>query len=206
MIDAKLKAKARLFYESHNENAKEVAARFNLQYRTLMTWIQKEKWIKGSLIESVLQKDVKNSLLKKEFGSRLDMASKQIKNNIERNINDLRHFQSLSIDEFNLEIEKISDEILTNALSAEFIHKNMIESFLYAKHELKRMSILRKDNHASPALIAMSEKLINMLANIQKSLYSKDILEQALNANAQNIDMQKLSENELKGLIAEVID
>lgn len=206
MIDAKLKAKIRLHYESHNDTAKEVAAHFDINYRTLMVWVQKEKWEKGRLIENVLQKDIKNDLLKKEFGSRLHLESEKIKNNIERNIDDLRHFNSLSVDEFNLEIEKISDEILSSALSAEFIHKNMIESFLYAKHELKRMAILRKENQASPALIAMSEKLINMLANIQKSLYSKDILERALNSDTSNIDLQKISEAELKKLASEVID
>lgn len=206
MVDPKLKAKIRLHYESNNDSAKDVAAHFNVNYRTLMVWIQKEKWIKGCLIENIIKKDINDKLLKKELGTRLGMVSEQIKNNIESNIKDLKDFQSLSTEEFNLEIEKISDKLLTAALSAEFIHKNMIESFLYAKHELKRMSILRKENQASPALISMSEKLINMLSNIQRSLYSKDILDRALNSSDSNIDLKKISEEELKKLASEVID
>ncbi|MCR2123406.1 hypothetical protein CUPS3785_10095, partial [Campylobacter upsaliensis] len=65
---------------------------------------------------------------------------------------------------------------------------------------------LRKEHKADPCLIAMSEKLINMLSSIQKSLYSKDLLEHALNAKDANIDLKKLSENELKALAGEIID
>ncbi|MCR2055433.1 hypothetical protein CHLV4139_08005 [Campylobacter helveticus] len=206
MIDLKQKAKIRLFYESNFENGKEVAARFNVNYRTLMKWVEKEKWQKGYLVESTLKENTNQELLKKEFGSRLDMQSKKIQENIKNKIENLKDFESLSCEEFNLELEKISDKLLTSALSAEFIHKNMLESFLYAKHELKRMSLLRKESQANPAIIAMSEKVINMLSNIQKSLYSKDLLEHALNNSNNNLDLKKLSENELKALAGEIIE
>ena len=206
MIDLKQKAKIRLFYESNFENGKEVAARFNVNYRTLMKWVEKEKWQKGYLVESTLKENTNQELLKKEFGSRLDMQSKKIQENIKNKIENLKDFESLSCEEFNLELEKISDKLLTSALSAEFIHKNMLESFLYAKHELKRMSLLRKESQANPAIIAMSEKIINMLSNIQKSLYSKDLLEHALNHSNNNLDLKKLSENELKALAGEIIE
>lgn len=206
MIDLKQKAKIRLFYESNFESGKEVAARFNVNYRTLMKWVEKEKWQKGYLVESTLKENTNQELLKKEFGSRLDMQSKKIQENIKNKIENLKDFESLSCEEFNLELEKISDKLLTSALSAEFIHKNMLESFLYAKHELKRMSLLRKESQANPAIIAMSEKIINMLSNIQKSLYSKDLLEHALNNSNNNLDLKKLSENELKALAGEIIE
>lgn len=206
MIDPKIKAKVRLYYESHFDENKAVAAKFNLSYRTLMKWIEKEKWNKGYLVKGSLKKDIKKDLLKKELASRLDIESKKTSQNIKAQINNIKDFQALSLEEFNLEIEKISDELLSAALSTEFIHKNMIESFIYAKHELKRMSLLRNENKANPALIAMSEKLINMLANIQKSLYSKDILDQAMNANAEKVNIEKLGINELKNLVGEVID
>ena len=206
MIDLKQKAKIRLFYESNFENGKEVAARFNVNYRTLMKWVEKEKWQKGYLVENTLKENTNQELLKKEFGSRLDMQSKKIQENIKNKIENLKDFESLSCEEFNLELEKISDKLLTSALSAEFIHKNMLESFLYAKHELKRMSLLRKESQANPAIIAMSEKVINMLSNIQKSLYSKDLLEHALNNSNNNLDLKKLSENELKALAGEIIE
>lgn len=206
MIDLKQKAKIRLFYESNFENGKEVAARFNVNYRTLMKWVEKEKWQKGYLVENTLKENTNQELLKKEFGSRLDMQSKKIQENIKNKIENLKDFESLSCEEFNLELEKISDKLLTSALSAEFIHKNMLESFLYAKHELKRMSLLRKESQANPAIIAMSEKVINMLSNIQKSLYSKDLLEHALNHSNNNLDLKKLSENELKALAGEIIE
>lgn len=206
MIDLKQKAKIRLFYESNFENGKEVAARFNVNYRTLMKWVEKEKWQKGYLVENTLKENTNQELLKKEFGSRLDMQSKKIQENIKNKIENLKDFESLSCEEFNLELEKISDKLLTSALSAEFIHKNMLESFLYAKHELKRMSLLRKESQANPAIIAMSEKIINMLSNIQKSLYSKDLLEHALNHSNNNLDLKKLSENELKALAGEIIE
>lgn len=134
------------------------------------------------------------------------MQSQKIKDSVKSKIENLKDYESLSLEEFNLELKKISDKVLTAALSAEFIHKNMVESFLYAKHELKRMSLLRKEHKAEPGLIAMSEKLINMLSSIQKSLYSKDLLEHALNAKDANIDLKKLSENELKALAGEIID
>lgn len=206
MIDLKLKAKIRLHYESHFEENKALAAKFGINYRTLMRWIEKEKWQKGYLIKGSLEKDIKNDLLKKEFASRLDIESKKTTQNIKAQIHNLKDFEALSVDEFNLEIEKISDELLSAALSSEFIHKNMLESFIYAKHELKRMSILRQENKANPALISMSEKLINMLANIQKSLYSKDILEAALTHQNNNINLEKLNANELKNLIGEIVD
>ncbi|MDO4674898.1 hypothetical protein [Campylobacter sp.] len=171
-----------------------------------MVWVRREGWQRNKLVEGVLQRDIRTDLLKKEFGTRIDMASRQIKQNITRNIDDLREFQSLSVEEFNLEIEKISDQVLSAALNAEFIHKNMLESFLYAKHELKRMAALREGHKPSPALIAMAEKIINMLSNIQKSLYSKDILDRALSVEDDSIDMEKLSEAELKKLLAQTIE
>lgn len=50
MIDLKLKAKIRLHYESNFDNAKEVSRAFEINYRTLMKWIEKEKWQKGVLV------------------------------------------------------------------------------------------------------------------------------------------------------------
>lgn len=188
------------------DSGKDVASRFDINYRTLMKWIEKEKWVKGALIKGVLKDDIKNDLLKKEFGSRIDMQNKKLQNQIKANIENLKDFESLSCDEFALEIENISEKLLTSALSAEFIHKNMLESFLYAKHELKRMALLRKDYKADPNLITMSEKIINMLSSIQKSLYSKDLLEHALNNSNSNLDLKKLSDNELKALASDIID
>lgn len=195
MIDKNLKDEIRIYYETHEDSNKEVAKKFNITYRTLMTWIQKEKWQKAKGLKDILQSNVRKDLVKKEFGTIIDNTARKLKQQLKDNLND-----SLSeVDEIlkNNLLDGVTDEILLKAMNLNFLQKNMTLGALLAKDELIRMTRLRKADKASPALIASAEKFVSILSNLQKSFYGNN--DASLNLQVVNIneDLSKLSNKEL---------
>lgn len=195
------KEKIRLYYETHLIAPKEVSKIFNVNYRTLMIWIKNEKWKQGKALEKAGTKNIKQELLKKEFGSILHLNKEQIKQNLKDNLNpkDYENLDSFSLDDI---LEGLSDELIFKMLNVEFLHKEMMKTALIAKEELLRMRFLRKENQINPAIISCAEKYNNILGNIQKNLYDDKILSKTLN-NPLEKEIESLSTEELFKLVSE---
>ena len=195
MIDKELKERVRFYYETHFDENKEVAKKFNISYRTLMVWINKENWEKGKGVKKVLESDIKENLIKKEFGTIIDVTSKKIKENVKANLGNT-YYDLNELVRSNL-LDSLSDELLMKAMGINFLQKNMALGALIAKDELTRMLSLRKDDKANPTLIVCAEKYVNILSTLQKSFYSNS--DASLNLNVINVseDLSKLSEKEL---------
>ena len=96
-------------------------------------------------------------------------------------------------------LENTTDKILLEAMSLNFIQKNITMAALIAKDELKRMIALRKDNEANPLIVASAEKMAKIFSDMQILIYGKEPIK------TQNIDdktdFSKLSNNELLSII-----
>lgn len=197
-IDKEQKEKIRLYYETHLISPKETAKVFNVNYRTLMIWIKKEKWEQGKALEKAASKNIKQNILKAEFGSILHLNKEQIKQNMKENLSP-KDYENINLDEI---LDGLSDDILFKILNVEFLHKEMMKSALIAKEELLRMRLLRKEGQINPVIIASAEKYNNILSSIQKNLYDDRILSKALN-NPLEKELENLSNDQLLKIINE---
>ena len=55
------------YYETHNEDSKEVAKHFEIPVRTLNYWILTEKWQKASALNGITQEVLSKDLVKKSL-------------------------------------------------------------------------------------------------------------------------------------------
>lgn len=205
MFDKELRAKVRLYYETHDIGVKELSKHFSLQYRTVLNWVKKEKWQRAKGLKDVFEADIKKSLVKKEFGTILDSTSKKIQEKLISNLGESLY----DVDELVRKntLESVSDELLLKAMGVSFLQKNMTLGALIAKDELLRMLSLRQEHRADPMLIACAEKYVGILQSLQKSFYSEK--ESFLKLNALNdsaIELENLSENEILELLAKEKD
>lgn len=205
MFDKELRAKVRLYYETHDIGVKELSKHFSLQYRTVLNWVKKEKWQRAKGLKDVFEADIKKSLVKKEFGTILDSTSKKIQEKLISNLGESLY----DVDELVRKntLETVSDELLLKAMGVSFLQKNMTLGALIAKDELLRMLSLRQEHRADPMLIACAEKYVGILQSLQKSFYSEK--ESFLKLNALNdsaIELENLSENEILELLAKEKD
>ncbi|MDL0101897.1 hypothetical protein NYG95_08570 [Campylobacter felis] len=195
MIDKKLKDEIRLYFETHDEDNKQIAKKFNIKYRTLMVWVNKEGWEKAKGLKGIMESEIKKDMLKKEFGTIIDMQSEKIQQKLRENLNESLY----NVDEIlqkNL-LDSVTDEILIKAMSLNFLQKNMALGALIAKDELMRMVNLRKEHKGEPQIIAGAEKFVSILGTLQKSFYGND--DSGLNLQVVNIneDLSTLSKREL---------
>lgn len=195
MTDKDLKNEIKFYYETHNIENKKIAEKFNISYRLLMQWVKKERWEKGKGVKNVAKTNIKNELIKKEFGTIIDATSEKIKENVKANLGET-YYNLNDLVKKNL-LDNLADELLIEAMGINFLQKNMALGALIAKDELLRMLNLRDEGKAEPLLIAMSEKYINILATLQKSFYGNS--DSSLNLNVVNIneDISKLTKSEI---------
>ena len=137
MFDKDFKAKVRLFYETHDIGVKELSKEFDLQYRTVLNWVKKEKWQRAKGLKDILQSDIKKELVKKEFGTVIDATSNKIKEKIANNLGESLYDVSEIVRKNTL--DSVSDELLLKAMGVSFLQKNMALGALIAKDELLRM-------------------------------------------------------------------
>lgn len=205
MFDKDFKAKVRLFYETHDIGIKELSKEFDLQYRTVLNWVKKEKWQRAKGLKDILQSDIKKELVKKEFGTVIDATSNKIKEKIANNLGESLYDVSEIVRKNTL--DSVSDEILLKAMGVSFLQKNMALGALIAKDELLRMIELRQANRSDPVIIACAEKFVSILQNLQKSFYSEKESYLKLNSlNDESLEFEKLSESEILELLAKEKD
>lgn len=199
MFSKEKKEEIRLYFETHMLSPKEVAEAFNIGYRTLCVWIKKEGWEKGKGLESVAKKNIRGDLLKQEFGGILEVSKEKIKENIKENLG-TNSYQNIDRNKLDEILEGLSEDLLFKMLNVEFLHKNMLSSFLIAKEELLKMRRNTKINQNNPAIISSAQKLIEMLGNIQRNLYDDKILSKTLDSGLEK-QVESLSNEELLKLI-----
>ncbi|PZT48177.1 hypothetical protein B6S12_04985 [Helicobacter valdiviensis] len=193
----KNKQEIKIYFETHYQTPKAVAELFNINYRTLMDWINKEGWEAGSAIKDIPQKELQGELIKKEFGSILSKKQEDIKTRIKQNLGD----EAYKIDSMILNnmLESSTEELLLGAMSANFIQKNLALSAMIAKDELMKMVNLRVEHKADPMVIACAEKYQKMLLEMQNALYGKAPMIKEENTAS----LEELSDRELLEMLKE---
>lgn len=193
----KNKNEVRFFYETHKMSLKDVAAHFNMSYRTLAHWVKCERWEAGKGIDNIENESIRGEIVKAEFASVLDSAKNKIKREINANVGAYAS-EIESVVRDNMLNESVN-QVLLMAISQDFIQKNIMLSGLLAKDELLRMNALRDPAKPDPMFIACAEKVARIFESMQVSLYGKDAPKIA--ASSESVDYSKMSENELLAII-----
>ena len=149
------------YYETHKEDSKEVAKRFEIPVRTLNYWILTEKWQKASALNGITQEVLSKDLVKKEFGTALARESERIKEKIRYNLGDT----AFKVDSMLLEnmLEDSTQKLLLGAMSLNYIQQNITLSALIARDELLRLKAKSVD---------MDKNSIKILINTQSRLHA----------------------------------
>lgn len=189
------KEEIKIYYELNDDKPKQVAAKFGVKYRTLMFWIKNERWIKGKHKKSIKAEVVQDELLQKEHFSLQNAAASKIKRTLQSSVG-VNELDNLLL---NNMLESTTDKILLEAMSLNFIQKNIAMAALIAKDELKRMLVLRKENEANPLIVASAEKMAKIFSDMQVLIHGKEpVKAQEIN---ENTDFSKLSNAELLAII-----
>lgn len=185
------------YYETHNEEAKEVAKRFEIPLRTLNYWILTESWQKASALNGITQEVISKDLVKKEFGTALARESEIIKEKIRYNLGDT----AFKVDSMILEnmLEDSTEKLLLGAMTLNYIQHNIALSTLIARDELLRLKAKSADTDKPDVMvIASAEKVQKMFLDMKNAMFGKDAL--AITNNSE-VDFENMSEAELNALL-----
>ena len=185
------------YYETHNEEAKEVAKRFEIPLRTLNYWILTESWQKASALNGITQEVISKDLVKKEFGTALARESEIIKEKIRYNLGDT----AFKVDSMILEnmLEDSTEKLLLGAMTLNYIQHNIALSTLIARDELLRLKAKSADTDKPDVMvIASAEKVHKMFLDMINAMFGKDAL--AITNNSE-VDFENMSEAELNALL-----
>lgn len=194
------KDEVKLYFESNNDTPKVVAERFKIKYRTLMHWIKSEGWERGKYQREIKTELVADELLQKEHFSIQNATASKIKRQILENMG----AEASKVNEacLNAMLDETSDKLLLEAMSLNFIQKNIAQTCLIAKNELLQLIEQKQNGKADAMIIAAAEKLQNMFSNLQTTIYGKEPPKQALQVD-ENTDFSKLTNAELLAIINE---
>lgn len=192
------KDEIKIYFELNNEKPKVVAERFKIKYRTLMYWIKSEGWEIGKHAKSITPELVSNELLQKEHFSIQNATASKIK----RQMLDEIGAGASKVSEacLNAMLDEASDKLLLEAMSVNFIQKNIAQTALIAKNELLQLIEQKKEGKADPLIIGAAEKVQTMFASLQTIIYGKEPPKMPLNVD-ENTDYSKLSTAELKEIL-----
>ena len=185
------------YYETHNEEAKEVAKRFEIPLRTLNYWILTESWQKASALNGITQEVLSKDLVKKEFGTALARESEIIKEKIRYNLGDT----AFKVDSMILEnmLEDSTEKLLLGAMTLNYIQHNIALSTLIARDELLRLKAKSADTDKPDVMVvASAEKVQKMFLDMKNAMFGKDAL--AITNNSE-VDFENMSEAELNALL-----
>ncbi len=186
----KNKNEIKIYYETHYIKPKELAKLFNVNYRTLMEWINKEEWQEAKALKATPTEVVKGELLKKEFGTALSLAHKKTKQAIKENLGDDAYLvNELILDNM---LDSSTEQLLLEAMNADYIQKNIALSAIIAKDELMKMLRLRVEGRADPVIIACAEKVNKLFLEMQSALFGKEIKTESLENNFEELSTEEL--------------
>lgn len=190
------KNEIKLYYQTHNEEAKEVAKKFNIPLRTLSHWISTEKWIKGQAIEGITAEIINNKLINKEFGTAIYKERERIHNKIRHNLGD----EVCAVDEMILNnlLQESTEKLLLKAIGLNYIQNNIALSAIIARDELLKLKGLSdlNPNKAEPLVIASAEKVQKTFLDLKNAFYGKDVL-----ISNESVNLDNLSDEELLRII-----
>lgn len=193
------KAEIRAYFELNDDSCKDVAKRFNVNYRTLMHWVKNECWEKGKFTKGIKPEIIRDDLLQKEQFSLTAAASSRLKRQMLSQMGDGASALDDAI--LNAMLDERSEKLLLEAMSLNFIQKSLAETAIIAKAQLKEL-LNRQSENFKPAesviLIQAAEKVANMLTNLQTALYGKDAKIQTIGKIE---DYSKLTNAELEAII-----
>lgn len=188
MIKNKLEIK--IYYETHHIKPKELAKMFNVKYRTIIEWINKEGWEEAKTLKQIPKEAVQGELLKKEFGTAMQLASQKTKQAIKENLGDEAYeINAMILDNM---LDSSTEELLLSAMNANYIQKNIALSAIIAKDELMKMLRLRRDDRAEPAIIACAEKVNKLFLDMQFALYGKEVPTDNIINDYENLSTEEL--------------
>lgn len=191
------KDEIKIYYELNNDKPKVVAERFKIKYRTLMHWIKSERWEQGKHAKSITPELISNELLQKEHFSIQNATASKIKRQM---LDGLSEHSKVSEACLNAMLDEASDKLLLEAMSVNFIQKNIAQTALIAKNELLQLLEQKKEGKADPLIIGAAEKVQAMLISLQTTIYGKEPPKMPLNVD-ENTDYSKLSTAELKEIL-----
>lgn len=185
------------YYETHNEDSKEVAKHFEIPVRTLNYWILTEKWQKASALNGITQEVLSKDLVKKEFGTALAREGERIKEKIRYNLGDT----AFKVDSMLLEnmLEDSTQKLLLGAMSLNYIQQNITLSALIARDELLRLKAKSVDaDKPDVMVVASAEKVQKMFLDLKTAIFGKDAL---ISTSDNEVDFENMSEAELNALL-----
>lgn len=191
------KDEIKIYYELNNDKPKVVAERFKIKYRTLMYWIKSEGWECGKHAKSITPELISNELLQKEHFSIQNATASKIKRQM---LDGLGEHSKVSEACLNAMLDEASDKLLLEAMSVNFIQKNIAQTALIAKNELLQLLEQKKEGKADPLIIGAAEKVQAMLISLQTTIYGKEPPKMPLSVD-ENTDYSKLSTAELKEIL-----
>lgn len=162
-----LKKEIRTYYETHFVDIKEVAKLFNVNERTLYSWIQVEKWEKGKLVKNSELKAITKKLLNdKGVLDNIKVAKDAIKESMRGNMEGLYSIYEERI------LDNSADELLLKAMSETFIHTQITKTALIAQSEFNRLaSNSIKGNNPNPKVIQLAKDVVSVFIDMKKCLY-----------------------------------
>lgn len=195
----KNKNEIRLYYETHLQGVSECARRFKISARTLRHWIKSEGWEKGAALSGVKDSQaLQGEVIKREFGNIMQVTHDKLKGQIRQNLGTYtKDIDSIVLDN---SLDCSTDELLLQAMSLNYIQKNIALSTVIAKDELMRLVLARKDK-PDPMLIACAEKVARLFNDMQSAFYGKDVV---LKRENEASDIENMSNDELDALIAKL--
>lgn len=190
------KKEIEIFYKTHNMGIKDVAAHFGMSYRTLAHWVKTEGWVAGSAVQNL--QSMASPVLNENMNEVIDVAKVKIKREIKQNLGIVvSEVDTMILD--NL-LESSTDEILTRAMSLNFIQKNIALSAIIAKDRLLRLVRSSDDPKHDPIVIACAEKVAKIFGDMQGLIYGKNPMLQS----SENVE--DLSLEEINKLLSELGD
>lgn len=195
------KAEVRAYYELNNDSTKAVAERFGVKLRTISHWIKTEHWQRGQA-RAAIKPDVimQNELLQNESFSVIQATKSKLKREMLENMS----ADASALERACLEarLDEASDKVLLEAMSLDFIQKNIAQACLVAKAELIKMLEYRKDGKPDAYIIASAEKVANMFSNLQTTTWGKEPPRKVLEID-EKTDFSKLTNEQLEAILAQ---
>ncbi|AFI03861.1 putative DNA-binding transcriptional regulator [Helicobacter cetorum] len=186
------KAEVRAYYESHDIKAKELARMYGYSVNTIRRWIHNEKWQAKKVYTEVGVQVINDDLTNQNITSFIGAKKDEIKEKVKES---LSHIQ---IDPIIMEciIESSSEELLMQAMTINYINKQILLSAIVARDELVKMiRYNQNDIKGNPVIIACAEKVAKMFSDAKISLFGK---ENTINqVDSLDNDVAKLSMQEL---------
>lgn len=193
------KNEVRLYFETHDKSAKEVAQIFGLSYRTIAHWIKNEGWQKAIALKNIKTSSVQAELLKKEFGTAMAITQGKLKSDLRAGLSGV-YASEINESIKNAMLDEASEELLAQAMCARFLQQSALGAALLAKNELTRM-LATREKDADPLILGAAKEVAKLFLDMGAGIYGKNT-PSPIEVSTKD-DLENLSAEELKAFIAQ---